>query len=127
MKEEIQPTSPVAARLRELMLSKNLTQSDMARIAGVSRSAANRWFTRGSISKDAAAAIAEATGVSLQWILTGQELASYDLNEEERLLIDTYRSMPPIEQRNMVSAFQMRLQQLRDFYTNYVDPATRQK
>ncbi len=109
------------------MMNKNLTQSDMARIAGVSRSAANRWFTRGSISKDAAAAIAEATGVSLQWILTGQELASYDLTEEERVLIDTYRSMPPIEQRNMVSAFQMRLQQLLNFYANHVDPTTRQK
>lgn len=109
------------------MLNKNLTQSDMARIAGVSRSAANRWFTRGSISKDAATAIAQATGVSLQWILTGEELASYDLNEEERALIDTYRAMPPLEQRNMVSAFQMRLQQLKEFYSNYVDPTTRQK
>lgn len=127
MKEETQQVSPVVTRLRELMLNKNLTQSDMARIAGVSRSAANRWFTRGSISKDAAAAIAQATGVSLQWILTGEELASYDLNEEERALIDTYRAMPPLEQRNMVSAFQMRLQQLKEFYTNYVDPTTRQK
>ncbi|HHT0302099.1 helix-turn-helix domain-containing protein [Raoultella planticola] len=127
MKEETQQVSPVVTRLRELMLNKNLTQSDMARIAGVSRSAANRWFTRGSISKDAATAIAQATGVSLQWILTGEELASYDLNEEERALIDTYRAMPPLEQRNMVSAFQMRLQQLKEFYSNYVDPTTRQK
>lgn len=127
MKEDNQQISPVAARLRELMESKHLTQSDMARIAGVSRSAANRWFTRGSISKDAAAAIAGATGVTLQWILTGQEVETYDLNEEERALIDTYRAMPPIERRNMVGAFQMRLQQLKEFYSNYVDPTTRQK
>lgn len=109
------------------MESRHLTQSEIARIAGVSRSAANRWFTRGSISKDAAAAIAEATGVTLQWILTGQEVETYDLNEEERMLIDMYREMPPLEQRNMVSAFQMRLQQLKEFYSNHVDPITRKK
>lgn len=127
MKEENPQNNAVSDRLKELMVSKHLTQSDMARIAGVSRSAANRWFTRGSISKDAATAIAHATGVTLQWILTGQEVETYDLNEEERALIDTYRAMPPLERRNMVSAFQMRLQQLKEFYSNYVDPTTRKK
>lgn len=49
------------------------------------------------------------------------------LDEDELALLETYRAMPPIEQRNMLAAFQMRLQQLKEFYANYADPTTRQK
>jgi transcriptional regulator with XRE-family HTH domain len=126
MKEEI-INSAVAERLTKIMRNHHLTQSDMARIAGVSRSAANRWFTRGSISKESAAKIAEATNTSLSWILTGEDESNVSLNEEEMSLINTFRSLPPTERRNMLAAFEMRLQELKKFYTDYVDPLTRQK
>ncbi|MCI9500211.1 MAG: helix-turn-helix transcriptional regulator [Enterobacter hormaechei subsp. steigerwaltii] len=117
----------IAERLTALMKSNHLSQSDMARIAGVSRSAANRWFARGSISKDSAAKIAAATNTSLSWILTGIDDGNDEFTEEELELVKVFRKLPPVEQRNMLAAFQMRYQQLKEFYENYVDPATRQK
>ncbi|BBJ59175.1 hypothetical protein EAS17NKHM_025710 [Enterobacter asburiae] len=126
MKEDNGNTA-IAERLTALMKNNHLTQSDMARIAGVSRSAAHRWFSRGSISKDSAAKIAAATNTSLSWILTGDEGNSSSLNEEELALLETFRGLPPIERRNMLAAFQMRLQQLKEFYSTYADPVTRQK
>lgn len=120
--------TPLAARLVEIAERNHLSGSDMARIAGVSRSSVNAWHKRGTISKESAAKIAAAANVSLSWLLTGQEDESRPgLDEEEQALIDTYRAMPPIERRNMLAAFQMRLEKLKEFYTEYADPTTRQK
>jgi transcriptional regulator with XRE-family HTH domain len=126
-KNDTSNNSQVAERLTYLMEQNHLSQSDMARIAGVSRSAANRWFSRGSISKDSAAKIAAATNTSLAWILTGEEAKNDGFTEDELALIDVYRELPPIERRNMLAAFQMRLQKLKDFYSDHVDPSTREK
>ncbi|EAA1941132.1 helix-turn-helix domain-containing protein [Salmonella enterica] len=123
-----QYNTPLAARLEEVAERNHLSNSDMARIAGVSRSSVNAWYKRGTISKDSAAKIASATNVSLAWLLTGtEEKNTLGLDEDELALLETYRAMPPIEQRNMLAAFQMRLQQLKEFYANYADPTTRQK
>ncbi|MEH5140483.1 helix-turn-helix domain-containing protein [Enterobacter cloacae] len=119
--------TPLAARLEEFMQRNHLSGSDMARIAEVSRSSVNGWFKRGTISKDSAAKLAAATGESLVWILTGAEDSESKISSEEQELLNVYRELPPIEQRNMLAAFQMRLQQLKDFYQSYVDPSTRQK
>lgn len=120
--------TPLAARLDEIATKSHLSGSDMARIAGVSRSSVNAWHKRGTISKESAAKIAAAANVSLAWLLTGQEDdIAPGLDEDEQALLDTYRAMPPIERRNMLAAFQMRLQQLKEFYSNYADPTTRQK
>lgn len=123
-----QYNTPLAARLEEIAERNHLSNSDMARIAGVSRSSVNAWYKRGTISKDSAAKIASATNVSLAWLLTGtEEKNTLGLDEDELALLETYRAMPPIEQRNMLAAFQMRLQQLKEVYVNYADPTTRQK
>ncbi|MWN89034.1 helix-turn-helix domain-containing protein, partial [Escherichia coli] len=98
------------------------------RIAGVGRSSVNAWKKRGTISKDSAAKIAEATNVSLSWLLTGKEETNREaLDDDEKALLDVYRNLPPVERRNMLAAFQMRLQKLTEFYSEYVDPITRQK
>lgn len=120
--------TPLAERLDELATRHHLSGSDMARIAGVSRSSVNAWHKRGTISKESAAKIAAATNVSLSWLLTGEEDGvANQLDEEEAALLETFRALPPIERRNMLAAFQMRLQQLKEFYSNYADPTTRQK
>ena len=120
--------TPLAARLVEISERNHLSGSDMARIAGVSRSSVNAWHKRGTISKGSAAKIAAAANVSLSWLLTGQEDESRPgLDEEEQALIETYRAMPPIERRNMLAAFQMRLEKLKEIYAEYADPTTRQK
>ena len=119
--------TPLAARLEELMQRNHLSGSDMARIAEVSRSSVNGWFKRGTISKDSAAKLAAATGESLVWILTGAEDSESKVSSDEQELLNVYRELPPVEQRNMLAAFQMRLKQLQDFFADYVDPTTRKK
>lgn len=119
--------SQLADRLQTLLKSNHWAKSDMAKIAEVSPTSVTNWFKRGTISKDSAAKLAKEAKVSLAWILTGQEDETGALNEDERLLIEVYRELPPIEQRNMLAAFQMRLKQLKAFYANHVDPATREK
>ncbi|WP_368750322.1 helix-turn-helix domain-containing protein [Klebsiella aerogenes] len=118
----------LAERLDKIAQEHHLSGSELARIAGVSRSSVNAWRKRGTISKESAVKIAAATNVSLSWLLTGEEdCGTSQLDEDEAALLETYRAMPPIERRNMLAAFQMRLQQLKEFYSNYADPTTRQK
>ncbi|BCM40324.1 helix-turn-helix domain-containing protein [Escherichia coli] len=120
--------TPLAERLDAISQQHHLSGSDLARIAGVGRSSVNAWKKRGTISKDSAAKIAEATNVSLSWLLTGKEDTSREvLDDDEKALLDVYRNLPPVERRNMLAAFQMRLQKLTEFYSEYVDPITRQK
>ncbi|EQB9600486.1 helix-turn-helix domain-containing protein [Escherichia coli] len=120
--------TPLAERLDAISQQHHLSGSDLARIAGVGRSSVNAWKKRGTISKDSAAKIAEATNVSLSWLLTGKEETNREaLDDDEKALLDVYRNLPPVERRNMLAAFQMRLQKLTDFYSEYVDPITRQK
>ncbi|HBD0327639.1 TPA: helix-turn-helix domain-containing protein [Escherichia coli] len=120
--------TPLAERLDTISQQHHLSGSDLARIAGVGRSSVNAWKKRGTISKDSAAKIAEATNISLSWLLTGKEDSNREtLDDDEKALLDVYRNLPPVERRNMLAAFQMRLQKLTEFYSEYVDPATRQK
>ena len=120
--------TPLAERLDAISQQHHLSGSDLARIAGVGRSSVNAWKKRGTISKDSAAKIAEATNVSLSWLLTGKEDTSREvLDDDEKALLDVYRNLPPVERRNMLAAFQMRLQKLTEFYSEYIDPITRQK
>lgn len=120
--------TPLAERLDTISQQHHLSGSDLARIAGVGRSSVNAWKKRGTISKDSAAKIAEATNVSLSWLLTGKEDTNREaLDDDEKALLDVYRNLPPVERRNMLAAFQMRLQKLSEFYSEYVDPITRQK
>lgn len=120
--------TPLSARLYEIATRNHWNDADMGRIADVSRSSVYGWHKRGTISKEAAAKIAAAANVSLDWLLTGKaEKTAGALSEDEQALVDVYRALPPIEQRNMLAAFQMRLEALRDYYANNVDPVTRQK
>ncbi|EHQ0666450.1 regulator [Salmonella enterica subsp. enterica serovar Namur str. 05-2929] len=120
--------TPLSARLHEIATRNHWNDADMGRIADVSRSSVNGWHKRGTIGKESAAKIAAAANVSLSWLLTGKEEETAGaLSEDEQALVDVYRALPPIEQRNMLAAFQMRLETLRDYYANNVDPVTRQK
>lgn len=119
-KEEIKSPPLVAQRLNEIIDTKRITKSDLARIAGVSRQSVNGWFTRGSISKEAAAKISSAVGVSLAWLLGEEAEDQVSLTSDERKLIELYRQFPSMEQSNMVAAFEMRLNELRKFYDTYI-------
>lgn len=122
-----EPANELASRLNELMTVNHWSRADMARIAEVSPTSVTNWFKRGTISKESAAKLANAARTSLSWVLTGAEEGGGAFSPDELELVDTYRSLPPVERRNMLAAFQMRLQQLKEFYTDYADPTTRKK
>ncbi|EDS7046656.1 helix-turn-helix domain-containing protein [Salmonella enterica subsp. enterica] len=109
------------------MTSNHWSRSDMAKIADVSPTSVTNWFKRQTISKESASRLAQAARVSLAWILTGENEAGAGLSEDEEALIRVFRELPPIEQRNMLAAFQMRIQFLREYYANNADPVTRNK
>ncbi|EHO4927629.1 helix-turn-helix domain-containing protein [Salmonella enterica] len=129
MEKEIDKSgdNTLAARLNELMASNHWSRSDMAKIADVSPTSVTNWFKRQTISKESASRLAQAARVSLAWILTGENEAGAGLSEDEEALIRVFRELPPIEQRNMLAAFQMRIQFLREYYANNADPVTRNK
>lgn len=121
MKEKThQINHPQVQRLNEILELKNLTKSDMARICGVSAQSVNNWFVRGTIGKNSAIKLADALGVSLEWIL-GQEVGEKDgLKPDEQRLLELYRQLPEEEQQNMLRIFALRLKELDELYEKYI-------
>lgn len=111
----------VTQRLNELLREKRITKADLARVAGVSPQSVNGWFKRGSISKEAAASISREYGASIPWLL-GESSREGELRPEEERLLEVFNRLPPIERNNMLAAFEMRLQELIEFYTKYANP-----
>ncbi|TDV76780.1 helix-turn-helix protein [Enterobacter asburiae] len=111
---------PQVQRLNEVLELKNLTKSDLARICGVSAQSVNNWFVRGTIGKSSAIKLADALGVSLEWIL-GQEVGEKDgLKPDEQRLLELYRQLPEEEQKNMLRIFAIRLKELDQLYEKYM-------
>jgi len=121
MKEKThQINHPQVQRLNEILELKNLTKSDMARICGVSAQSVNNWFVRGTIGKSSAIKLADALGVSLEWIL-GQEVGEKDgLKPDEQRLLELYRQLPEEEKQNMLRIFAIRLKELDELYERYM-------
>lgn len=121
MKEKThQINHPQVQRLNEILELKNLTKSDMARICGVSAQSVNNWFVRGTIGKSSAIKLADALGVSLEWIL-GQEVGEKDgLKPDEQRLLELYRQLPEEEKQNMLRIFALRLKELDELYERYM-------
>ena len=121
MKEKThQINHPQVQRLNEVLELKNLTKSDMARICGVSAQSVNNWFVRGTIGKSSAIKLADALGVSLEWLL-GQDVGEKDgLKPDEQRLLELYRQLPEEEQQNMLRIFALRLKELDELYEKYM-------
>ncbi|EGT0677468.1 helix-turn-helix domain-containing protein [Citrobacter braakii] len=122
MKEKThQINHPQVQRLNEILELKNLTKSDMARICGVSAQSVNNWFVRGTIGKSSAIKLADALGVSLEWVL-GQEVDEKDgLKSDERRLLELYRQLPGDEEKqNFLRVLSLRLKELDAMYEKYM-------
>ncbi len=75
---------------------KKLTQLELARLSGISKSSLNGYIHGDrKITVDAAQKIADALNVSLWTLLNGEALAvtSMDLTERERRLVSGYRRL----------------------------------
>lgn len=121
MKEKTHQTEhPQVQRLNEILELKKLTKADIARICGVSAQSVNNWFVRGTIGKSSAIKLADALGVSLEWVL-GQEVDEKGgLKPDELRLLELYRQLPEEEQKNMLRVFSIRLKELDELYDKYI-------
>lgn len=121
MKDKTHQTDhPQVRRLNEIIEQRKITKADIARICGVSSQSVNNWFVRGTIGKSSAIKLADALGVSLEWVL-GQEVDEKDgLKPDEQRLLELYRQLPGEEQQNMLRIFAIRLKELDELYEKYI-------
>lgn len=86
--------SPIFNRLIAICDSKKYSVSNLLDKFATSRSAINAW-KKGNISAGTTAEIAKALGVSIEYLITGQEKNSsaIDLTADERELLDIYNSL----------------------------------
>lgn len=116
-----QTDNPQVRRLNEIIEKKRISKADIARICGVSAQSVNNWFVRGAIGKSSAIKLAEALGVSLEWVL-GQDVDAKDgLRHDERRLLELYNQLPnEEEQQNMLRIVSLRLKELDELYAKYM-------
>ncbi|EOD4284037.1 MULTISPECIES: helix-turn-helix domain-containing protein [Klebsiella] len=116
-----QADNPQVKRLNEIIEQKRISKADIARICGVSSQSVNNWFVRGAIGKSSAIKLADALGVSLEWVL-GQDVDSKDgLRPDERRLLELYNQLPnEEEQQNMLRIVSLRLKELDELYAKYM-------
>lgn len=87
----------------------------------MSAQSVNNWFVRGAIGKSSAIKLADALGVSLEWVL-GQDVDAKDgLRHDERRLLELYNQLPnEEEQQNMLRIVSLRLRELDELYAKYM-------
>lgn len=86
----------------------------------MSAQSVNNWFVRGAIGKSSAIKLADALGVSLEWVL-GQDVDAKDgLRHDEQRLLELYRQLPEEEQQNMLRIVSLRLKELDELYAKYM-------
>jgi transcriptional regulator with XRE-family HTH domain len=104
----------LAQRLRELRRARNLNQIDVARAVGVDRSHLSKIETGDDTpGRGALTALATFFGVSLDWLVTGQEspatAGGIARTEDEVLLLDCWRALPPAEARPLLEMLRQRV------------------
>lgn len=96
----------IHVRIRQARLTAGLSQSEVARLLGVSRSACNQWESgRGPAPRrERLAKLAQLLGVSYEWLATGAEPAAPALKDsrgsyavtlppDQRELLELYRAL----------------------------------
>ncbi|HHM1516291.1 TPA: helix-turn-helix domain-containing protein [Klebsiella pneumoniae] len=113
--------NPQVQRLNEIIEMKRISKADIARICGVSSQSVNNWFVRGAIGKSSAIKLADALGVSLEWVL-GQDVDANDgLRPDEKRLLELYNQLPnEEEQQNILRIVSLRLKELDELYAKYM-------
>lgn len=128
-KDDSNPNQASAKRIAEVLAEKGWNKSQLARELGISVQAVQHWAKGGSRpSGQNLTKLAEVSGRPEYWFFTSgeeqlpQQVTSTEcsaLREDERQLLETYNELPGIERQNMLSVFQMRLQELKKHYSHY--------
>ncbi|WP_368750312.1 helix-turn-helix domain-containing protein [Klebsiella aerogenes] len=118
-----------AKRIAQVLAEKGWNKSQLAREIGISVQAVQHWAKGGSRpSGQNLAKLAEVSGKPEYWFFTSDEDQSAPLmsesnyaglREDERQLLEVYNELPSVERHNLLSVFQMRLQELKKYYKNY--------
>nr|WP_275358643.1 helix-turn-helix domain-containing protein [Xenorhabdus bovienii] len=103
--------NPLSVRLNQLMETRGISKSDMARICGVTPQSVNGWYARGSIGKESAMKLSDALSVSIAWILgESDENASIndailprpELTNREKILLELFNELPNSEADDLI-------------------------
>lgn len=95
-------------RIRQGMAEKKMSQADLARSAGIRPSSLSDYLTgKYSPKHDKIERIAAALQVSPAWLLGSS--AAFSITEDERLLLEQFRQLPPQDQEKFRQFLRRRL------------------
>lgn len=128
-KDDSNQNQASAKRIAQVLAEKGWNKSQLARELGISVQAVQHWAKGGSRpSGQNLSKLAEVSGKPEYWFFTSDEdqVSSPEirdgyagLRDDERQLLETYNELPSVERQNMLGVFQMRLQELKKYYSNY--------
>lgn len=94
----------IVGRIDLSLLPKNLKRQEMCRILDIPQNTLSSWKTRDSDPPvNTIFAIADYLGVSVRWLVTGEEDGDGGLTADERWVLETWRGLSP-DQRGTVRA-----------------------
>ena len=89
----------IAPRLAIAVQESGRKQVDIAKDIGVSKSGLSQWLDTGKISSSQIPAFAKATGVSVEWLMTGAE----PLSKEDAAWLAKIKRLPEAKRRDIQS------------------------
>lgn len=93
--------------LRRLLEKNGIKNTELARRVGVSKAAVSNWLSgKNSIDIDIVPAICDVFGVSIDEFLGHAHNAWYSLSDDERELIQTYRTLNKRDKKVVVNLAQ---------------------
>ena len=103
----------ITERLFLVLSNKNLSQKEFAKAINVNEKTVSAWKKNNSLpSADKISDISDFLNISLEYLLTGQEKSppSY-LTENEQKLIDSFKSLTPVQQGEIIGRVQLMAEQ----------------
>lgn len=128
-KDDSNQNQTSAKRIAQVLTEKGWSKSQLARELGVTVQAVQHWAKGGSRpSGQNLTKLAEVSGKPEYWFFASDEdqvstpaphPVYAELRDDELQLLETYNELPAVERQNMLSVFQMRLQELKKHYHHY--------
>lgn len=94
----------IVDRIDRTLEPKKIKRQDMCRLLGIPSNTLSTWKTKNSDPHvNTIFAIADYLGVSVRWLVTGEEDGDGGLTADERWILETWRGLSP-DQRGTVRA-----------------------
>jgi len=100
----------IAPRLAIAVKESGREQVEIARALGVSKSAVSQWLDTGKIASSQIPLFAKATGVSVEWLMTGADL----ITREDAAWLAKLKKLPESKRRDVQSYVDVSLVAARD-------------